>query len=236
MKNLGTLASLQVGMPQEYPLKVHTEAKTNSRSSWRTGFVKQPVADRKFVSMLQIEGDGQADTVHHGGKDKAVLVYAAGHYPNWTHELAHEPAHQGKSLLGNGAFGENFTVTQWSEETACIGDVLSVGTAVVEVSQPRVPCWKISERWGIPDLLTRVQRTGRTGWYLRVLQEGFVQAGDTLGLMNRPNPDFTVQLVNDIIHKRLSDVSVMREVEVLPELADACRNTVQRRIAALHGA
>ncbi|QQE78154.1 MOSC domain-containing protein [Alicyclobacillus sp. SO9] len=232
MKSEGTLASLQVGLPLDYPLTLHRRHQ-DMNSTWRTGFVKESVTDRRFVSELQIEGDGQADTLHHGGKDKAVLVYAGSHYPNWKNELATELARQGNSNFENGAFGENFTVTEWSEETMCIGDVLAVGTATVQVCQPRVPCWKISERWGIPDLLDRVVKTGRTGWYLRVLQQGFVQAGDSMRLIDRTHEMVTIRLVNDVIHNRIVDKAVMMDIALLPELADACRKGIEQRLGSV---
>src|SRR5437667_4412320 len=103
----------------------------------------------------------QADTKHHGRPEQAVLLYAATHYVLWQREL---------TLLetGSGGFGENFTVDELTEETACIGDIYAIGEAQIQVTGPRYPCWKIERRWGIGGLTARVAEKVRTGWYCRV--------------------------------------------------------------------
>lgn len=157
-----------------------------------TGFFKYPAEGSRFLSKLGFEGDGQADLVHHGGPDKAALVYASDHYAYWESELGHPP--------GPAVLGENLTVDGMTETTVCIGDTYRVGEAVVQVSQTRVPCFKTNVRHGIPDMLDRVVATGYTGFYLRVLTEGRVAAGDRFELISRPEGAPTVAYLHHIMH------------------------------------
>jgi MOSC domain-containing protein YiiM len=151
----------------------------------RTAFGKQPLAGAVRVLAEGLEGDAHADRRYHGGPDMAVLAYAADHYPAWREELAWPG-------LPLGGFGENLSVAEADEERVCIGDVWQAGTAVLQVASPRKPCSKISRFWDRPELLAAVVRTGRIGWYLRVLRPGALQAGDEVALLERPNPAWTV--------------------------------------------
>ena len=162
----GRIQSIQVGLPQSGNCD---GAADPTAPPWRTGIFKLPVSGPLWLGRTNLQGDGQADLVHHGGIDKAVCVYSADHWPYWQAIL---PPNQ----LRGGAFGENFTVEQLTEADVCIGDVFEIGTALVQVSQPRQPCWKLARRWHIKDLAVQAERTGFTGWYFRVLQEGRVEA------------------------------------------------------------
>ena len=168
------LLSVQVGRPRDL----------EGPKPWRSAFHKTPVEGPVRLRTLNLEGDRQADLRVHGGPDMAVLCYAAGHYPEWNRSLGFEMPH--------GGFGENFTVEGLDEWSACIGDVYGVGEARVQVSQARGPCFKIGYRWGLPDLLGQVVENQRSGWYLRVLKEGVVEAGQSMELLQRPNPEWTV--------------------------------------------
>lgn len=150
----------------------------------RTGFGKLPVTGPVRVGRTNLEGDGQA-WAHHGGPEMAVMAYAADHYPLWREEL-------GWPSLPLGGFGENLSIEGADESTVCIGDTWRIGSAVLQVASPRKPCSKISRFWGRPDLLRRVVDSGRTGWYLRVLQEGQIEAGDRVELAERTHPGWTV--------------------------------------------
>ncbi|MFI5054530.1 MAG: MOSC domain-containing protein, partial [Acidimicrobiia bacterium] len=126
---------------------------------WTSAYVKDEVSGAVEVGTLGLSGDEQFDRVHHGGADMAVLAYGVDHYTWWRSEL-------GIAELGPGAFGENLSVADLDETTVCVGERWSVGTVVLEVSQPRGPCANISRRWNREDLLTRVTRSRRGGWYL----------------------------------------------------------------------
>ncbi|MDA8344012.1 MAG: MOSC domain-containing protein [Thermaerobacter sp.] len=173
--------SVQVGQVREMS---GYAPKEQAQCSWRSATRKEPALGPVRLTRLGFVGDEQADTKNHGGEEKAVLFFPAAHYPRWREELPWIP-------FGPGGFGENLTV-DCTEEDVAIGDVLAVGRAVVEISQPRVPCWKQAWRWGVEDLVERMQQTGRTGFYGRVLQAGEIQGGDTLTVLNRPHPEVTV--------------------------------------------
>src|SRR5437764_847060 len=134
MTRAGQIVSLQVGQPQARVSAV----KDGEEAVWTSAIFKEPVATRLRLELMQLDGDGQADLKHHGGKDKAVCCYAAEHYPSWYEALGKDAG-----TFGFGAFGENFTLAGMTEESVCIGDVYVVGTARVQISQPRIPCYKL---------------------------------------------------------------------------------------------
>lgn len=215
-----TIASLQVGLPR---LVGTADASDPLDRPWTTGFFKEPVHQPLWLGDEGLEGDGVADRKVHGGPEKAVLAYAASHYFAWEAELGFE--------LPSGAFGENVTVRGQSEATVCIGDRYAVGTAIVEVSQPRQPCWKLARRWRIRTLAARVQETGRTGWYLRVRQTGRVTAGDSLILIERPYPEWTVAAANAVMHGRPTDRAAAEALAACPALAANWRTALAARSA-----
>jgi MOSC domain-containing protein YiiM len=179
----GKVISIQVGKPRAI----------EAENPWTTGFVKTATTGPLWLATTNLDGDGQADLVHHGGPHKAVCVYPAAHYPWWRQTL-------GKPDLIYGDFGENFTIDGLTESDICIGDVWTIGEATVQVSQPRQPCWKLARRWDIKTLALQVQHTGRTGWYFRVLVEGLVQRGMSIKLIERPNPQWTIAAANQLMH------------------------------------
>lgn len=210
------LVSVQVGTP-----RILGTGESADRP-WTTGFIKTAVAGPVWLGRTNLTGDGQADLVNHGGPDKAVCVYPAVHYPYWRAELG--------LALECGAFGENFTVAGLAEADVCIGDVWSVGGALVQVSQPRQPCWKLARRWAVKDFALRVQQTGRTGWYFRVLREGLVEAGDPLTLVERPEPGWSVARANEVMHHRKTDFALAAELATVPTLSASWRATLQLRV------
>ncbi len=189
---------------------------------WVSAVFKEPVEGKRWLGSTNVEGDCQADLENHGGPDKAVLLYAAAHYPLWRSEL-------GDPALPYGAFGENFTIDGLTEEIVCIGDVFAVGQARIQVSQPRQPCWKIERRWNRPGLTRQVQRTGRTGWYARVLDEGAVEAGLSIELLERPHPEWTVARASATIPRRRVDPATAADLASLPPLSEAWKQTLAGR-------
>lgn len=156
-----------------------------------------------------------------------MLLYAASHYPRWREELACPE-------IGPGGFGENFTVEGLTEATVCIGDVYAFGETRIQVTGPRYPCQKIARRWGIPELTALVAATGRTGWYCRVLAEGWVEPGLPIELLDCPCPAFTIALVNDFGHGRNRDLAAAQKLAACPVLPEwwgrlvVCRASRQR--------
>lgn len=205
-----------------------TEGRTDAADpmdrAWTTGFYKEPVVGSVWVGRHNLDGDGQADLKNHGGPDKAVNVYPIEHYSYWKESLCLPD-------LSPGAFGENFTVGGILEADICIGDIIEIGGVLVQVSQPRQPCWKLARRWRVKDLAFRVQQTGRTGWYFRVLREGTVQAGSQPNLIERPCPEWTVAAANDVMHHRPDDWEAVRSLAACQLLSTRWRETLTKRVA-----
>ncbi len=217
------LYSIQVGLPQSYGFE---NAVDTHDKPWTTGFFKTPIQGPVQVGSMHLAGDGQADLINHGGADKAVLAYSAGHYPKWREELRIPD-------MPCGAFGENLTIDGLSEELVCIGDIFHIGTVTFEVSQPRQPCWKLARRWRMHELLGLVVRNGRSGWYLRVLEQGWIEAGMPVVLIERPNPAWPVARANKILHHFRTDLPLMLELAAVPGLANSWVEELRERAARL---
>jgi MOSC domain-containing protein YiiM len=170
------LVSVNVGLPREVAW--------NDRIV-TTGIFKEPVSGTIRVDKLNLEGDRQADLTVHGGEYKAVYVYPAEHYDYWRGELP-------EMDLPWGMFGENLTVTGLSEDYVNIGDQLRIGSALFTVTQPRMPCYKLGIKFGRDDMPKRFLKSGRTGFYLSVSQEGEVAAGDGIQRVNVDPAEITV--------------------------------------------
>ncbi len=171
------------------------------------------------------DGDGQADTQNHGGADKAVCVYPFDHYPHWERALGRE--------LTPGAFSENLTISGIRETEVRVGDVFRVGEATMQVCQPRVPCDKLARKNGERLLPKWVSGTGYTGFYMRVLAEGFVEAGAPFELVERHPDGITIAAVNDAIYDRLRDPGLVERLANLPEFGAAGRAMFARRLERL---
>ena len=156
-----------------------------------TGIYKEPVAGPVRVQRRTLEGDRQVDLRFHGGPDKAVYCYPLEHYAHWREVL-------GREDLTWGQFGENFTTEGLTEETVCIGDRLGVGSAVFEVTQPRVPCFKLGIKMGDPGFIRTFLNSERSGFYLRVIEEGTVAAGEEIRLLARGATGLTVRAVHHL--------------------------------------
>lgn len=160
-----------------------------------SGIFKAPVDRPLWLSATGFVGDEQADTRRHGGPEKAVHHYPAEHLPFWRRELD-------GAVLGPGAFGENLSTTGLDESRVCVGDTFTLGTAIVQVSQGRQPCWKLDRRFGTRGVARRMQAARNTGWYYRVLQPGLVQRGDRLVLVGRPEPAWPLSRLLQLLFDR----------------------------------
>lgn len=186
---------------------------------------KHAVSGLLKVTVSGLEGDAQADLKHHGGPDKALHHYPLEHYALWRGELPE----QGDAFVPGG-FGENLSTAFLTEDTVCLGDIFTLGSAVVQVSQGRKPCWKLNVRFGVADMARRVQDTGRTGWYYRVLEEGDVAAGEPLTLVERPCPDWPLSRLWRVLNQSPADPRALAEVAGLEVLAPGWRETAQKRL------
>ena len=181
---VGTLVSVNVGLPRDVAWRGRTV---------HTGIWKTPVEGPQLVSTLNIQGDGQGDLEGHGGPHRAVLVYQVDSYDHWR-------AHFVRDDFEYGQFGENFTVTGLSDEEVCIGDQLAIGDALFEVSQPRVTCYRVGLRLGEPRLPSLLVSHRRPGFYLRVLSEGHVQAGDPIDRVHSGAEQMSVAEVDALLY------------------------------------
>jgi MOSC domain-containing protein YiiM len=207
------IQSLNVGKPRDLQF---------GKKEVSSGINKKPVAEPVYLSLVNFEGDGQADLVNHGGRDKAICAYPFEHYPHWEEEL-------GKTLEA-GAFGENLTLRGLTEDELCIGDSFQMGEAVVQVSQPREPCFKLSLIHGRKDMPLLIQNLGYTGFYFRVLKEGVVSPSDELVHISRPALAITVTEANRLMHHDKNDLEGIRTLLKVDELSEDWRKTFQKRL------
>jgi MOSC domain-containing protein YiiM len=203
------VVSLNVGMPRELGEEGHRDV---LKRPWVTGIFKTPVGQPVWLGHVNLDGDGQGDHKVHGGPDRAVNVYPAEHYPFWRQEL-------GQPDLAYAAFGENFTTTGQLESSVCIGDIYDVGDAVVQVTQPRLPCWKLARRFQLKDMAVRLRVTGRVGWHLRTLTEGKVAAGQPLLLVERPQPEWPIERAFEVVVNVRRDRDSARQLLRCPSLS-----------------
>src|SRR5215211_5080406 len=208
----GRVESVNVGAPRPVEL--------NGRTVW-TAIWKSPVKGRVPLRGVNLEGDDQADRTVHGGPDKAVYAYAAEDTELWESEL-------GRSL-GSAPFGENLTIRGLPVSQAVIGERWEVGTALLEVAQPRLPCFKLGLRIGDPRFLGQFADADRPGAYLRVVREGEIGAGDAIEVVSRPAHGVTSAVVARAI---LRDPALLASAAQAPELAADLRGWVIKRAAA----
>lgn len=190
-----------------------------------SGIAKTSVERPLALGPLGLAGDAQGDTRHHGGAEKALHHYTLDHYPAWIMEIGH------RDVLGvAGAFGENLSTLGLLEDDVAVGDVFALGSAVIEVSQGRQPCWKLNERFAQPDMARRVQATGRSGWYYRVLQSGEVEPGSRLERIHRAAPAWTISRIWRVFYFDTLNRAELETLAELPELAEGWRRHARRRL------
>ncbi|WP_180900712.1 MOSC domain-containing protein [Martelella soudanensis] len=200
-------------------------ARPLAESGALSGIVKQP-ADRPLrLGPEGFEGDEQADRRVHGGVEKAVHHYPLDHYTLWREELGDLPA-----LGAPGGFGENISASGLTEINVAVGDIFRLGTALVQISQGRQPCWKLNHRFAVPDMARRVQQTGRTGWYYRVLEHGIVTTGDRLERVDRTAPDWTLHRLWHALYVDRLNLNELKGIAALDVLAEGWRKYAVRRL------
>ena len=210
------IISVNVGMPREVEWKGHQVL---------TGIFKEPIEGRVRVRTLNLDGDGQADLNVHGGATKAVYVYPSEHYRFWREEL------EGRELPW-GMFGENLTTSGLDEETVRIGDRFRIGTAEFQVTEPRMPCAKLGLRFGREDILKRFLVSGRSGFYLSVLCEGDVGAGDAIEEIHREENTVRVLDVTLGYSKERNNRELLQRLAETEKLPESWRGVFRKRLAA----
>jgi MOSC domain-containing protein YiiM len=191
-----------------------------------TGIFKEPVAGRVNLRTLNLDGDRQADLSVHGGVSKAVYAYPSEHYDFWKHELP-------EMDLPWGMFGENFTTAGMNEAEINVGDKFRVGSAIVMATQPRMPCYKLSIRFGRADILKRFLASERTGVYFAVLQEGEVGSGDRLELIEKNEPSVRIIDVTRLYTSEKNNLALLRRATEVEQLPESWRSYFQNHIDTL---
>lgn len=194
-------------------------------SSVPSGIFKDRATGPVDVTPCGFEGDEQADRRHHGGPDKAIHAYPAAHYRDWQRDLP-DRAEQFRP----GAFGENLVVEHAAEADICLGDRWKLGKALLQVSQSRQPCWRLNLRFDRGDMARRVQDSGRTGWYFRVLEPGRIAAGQMARLVDRPHPDWSLDKVWDLLYLDRDNREALTAFAALPGLPERWRSMAEARL------
>ena len=211
------LVSVNVGLPREVEWKGRTVS---------TGIFKEPLNGRIIARRENLDGDRQADLTVHGGPYKAIYAYPVEHYDFWRSELPEVEFHWGK-------FGENFSVSGFNEETLNIGDLFSIGSAKVMVTQPRLPCYKLALKFNRDDMLKRFVDSRKTGFYFSVTQEGEVGAGDEIIQLARDENNVTVADIVRLYLKKGGDGSLLERASKLEALPESWRGYFRERLGRL---
>jgi MOSC domain-containing protein YiiM len=197
------------------------------RDGEASAIAKQPLKGPVAITTLGLAGDEQADKVHHGGPDMAVHLYPLDHHAFWRGELGDH------SLLEQpGAYGSNLAIAGIAEADIAIGDTFRLGTALLQVSRPRQPCWKIEHRFGHKGMVKAILLTGRAGWYFRVLEEGRAQAGDRLEPVERSGNGWSVARTFAALWSPAFDGrdDALRQLVALEQLAAGLRAQIAARL------
>jgi MOSC domain-containing protein YiiM len=208
------VVSVNMGLPRELTWK---------GAPVTTGIFKAPVKGRVRVRALNLDGDRQADLSVHGGRDKAVYAYPSEHYALWEQEFP-------ELELPWGMFGENLTTEGLREESVCLGDRFRIGSAEVQVTQPRIPCYKLGIRFGGEEIISRFLESGRSGFYLAVVREGELEAGDVIEVLERDASGVTVAEFQQVYTSKKPDRDLMERAVRVEALAEGWRERLLRRL------
>ncbi|WP_394134183.1 MOSC domain-containing protein [Aliivibrio fischeri] len=212
MKKIGVVNSVLVG--KSVPYAKGSQSAIN----------KKPKSERQVTSRMGFINDEQGDLRVHGGIEKAIHIYPSEHYVEWQKELVGNTA-----LQMIGAFGENISSSGLNENTICLNDKIKIGSTLLEVSQGRMPCWKLNVKFQQHDMALRLQETLRTGWYFRVLEEGDIGCGDEIFLCERPYPEWPLSKIMKLIFEGCLDEQKLTHLLDLP-LVKSWRKLVIKRI------
>ena len=215
------LLSVNVGRPREITYRDRRDREKTTT----TAIFKQPASGRLRLGATNLDGDGQADLVGHGGPDKAVYVYARENYEFWERELD-------RSDFTPGQFGENFTVAGMRDDAVHIGDSFRIGGALVQVTQPRVPCFKLAIRMDIQRFETRFAESCRVGFYLRVLEEGEVGQGDDIERVGTDQEAISVRAMMHLLYYEPENLAGAEQALRIAALSPGWRESFEGRLAA----
>ena len=211
---MGTIISVNVAMPRTV---------TYGDKAVSTGMFKTPVSGRVRLGRLNLEGDGQADPRVHGGPNRALHLYPSEHYDYWRATL-------GLADMQPGTFGENLTASGVLEDDVHVGDIFRIGTALVQITQPRIPCYKLELRMDRPEFKKLYLASGRIGYHLRVVEEGEIGAGDAIERTQVDPIGITVAEMSQILHERKTDYEAAQRALSVEALAADWRSWFVERI------
>lgn len=210
------LLSINVSLPKSLQYK---------NASVTTGIFKTPIEKRVMLRKLNLDGDGQADLSVHGGIYKAVYVYPSEHYPLWRSELQRDD-------LNYGQFGENFTTEGLLEDAVHVGDTFRIGGTVVQVTEPRMPCYKLDIKMMMPGFGKRFLKSERSGFYLSVLEEGEVGAGDEIEWLSTDPRKISIRKFNRLYYAEHDNVEDTERLLQIESLDPSWRSYFEERLAA----
>lgn len=215
------LISVQVGRVKSYGDK---DSKAFLEKYWESASFKEVVNGKVFVGKTGLAGDEVADKIHHGGLEKALFANSYENYEEWAEFLALE-------TIPFGALAENLTISGLHESSVCLGDIHKIGSALLQVSQPRKPCWKIAARWRNKKFTNEIYTTGLTGWYYRVLEEGFVEAGDEVNVVSQDESKVSILDANMAFANPIKYRDILEKIANISSIALSYKISVTNRIA-----
>jgi len=217
MKNIiAKVLSVQIGK-----IKIIKDESMKEKQ-WETGSFKKPVSSQIDVTTMGVKGDEISDLIHHGGIHKAVFANSYLNYPTWSEFL-------NKENLEFGSLGENITFSHIKEEDVCIGDIHQIGEVILEVSQPRQPCWKLSKMHNTDNVKEHIYETNRTGWYYRVVQEGTISKDDSVVLVRRIKDAISIYHANEILKEPSKYEKKAKQLINLDVLSQAFKDSLIKR-------
>ena len=214
------VVSVQIGKTKAYG---DASKKSFEEKAWQTASFKEPIHKPAFVSFMGLYGDEVADTLHHGGIDKAVFANSYENYPLWEKFLHVSP-------LPMGALAENLTLSGVHEHTVCLGDIHHIGSVILRVSQPRKPCWKIAKRWNAKHFTEEIYISGLSGWYYQVLQEGLVCKNDTIFLEEKGKGGISILEANRAFKDPQASQQCLKNILNIPLIAPSYLESIEKRL------
>ncbi len=211
---MAKVQSINVALP--------TQVILSNGKPMRSAIIKKPVVGMIYMDEKGLLGDGFADKVHHGGSDKAICVYSIDHFPFWEKELGRK--------LSPGAFGENLSISNLDETSAHIGDIFRIGDAEVQVTQPRQPCHKLNKIFRYQAMACKVQTTGYSGFYMRVLKPGWVEPGMMFELIYADPGKFSIESAHYLLHNGKNEHETIKHILGVEALSDNWRSKFRKRL------
>ncbi|MBP1680436.1 MAG: hypothetical protein H6Q35_775 [Proteobacteria bacterium] len=214
------ILSVQVGRAKTYG---DAQSKDFLEKEWQSASFKEVSHTPLFANFTGFSGDEVADTIHHGGVDKAIFANSYENYAHWASFLE-------QKSLPFGALAENLTITGLHEQSVMLGEVHQIGTAILQVSQPRKPCWKISRRWNHKAFTNEIFTSGLTGWYYKVLQEGLIGSDDEIKVIQQKTPQISILKANEAFREPEKYQSILETILDIPSLASSYQESIVKRL------